>query len=643
MALGYKVALTNVWWNRGGQDVRLFQDTTEQKNYFSSLGLYYNELNNFNLNDNITTSIIFKDKSGRDAETLLKCNYAIVWNTINNTYRYYFITEIKQDSCNQVQVALELDDIQTNFIGHYSEIDSPFIKQWTGNSLAYTAGSGYHYDFTTEKSLLSTGDSPELFNKSSNEVFMQHSQSVDFNNWVNANIKAWRYVFVNENNKLGAPLLSDPDGALGLIISMCFTKEGEELVNLPYGAISAPIYNTSKRIYLKYTYSGVDYYGILSPASIQSFFNLTPSFEGDLNNYPIGTYGIEEKISNLMPFSYYGTGYTIDSDGDLIINCNTSGATNLNKNSVLFYLAERTDGGLLHTTKADADFYVCSGYYQDKTTLYGQATLPALKNLYSDNNTKLLDFNYTKFRLRIANQYYDYNPLAWLNHKDLTVAGVYYTEVLKAGISKIYFRLSSKDLYLEPNETDYTGLVTSLDLTEPLLTNQWADYFASHKNYYLQTAFNNSMTLIGKPATSSSKAYMQGSSFVSKALNQQWDKEDMQQTPNGLSNANGDPYFNLFVGGIKPKFEVITINHYTKKSLISDFIMQGQPYNQYIDLSRVLFIHNNYDVVSMDIHRISYNLSTKEYQRLKDKLALINRYWYNDLHNIDDPNYRILT
>ena len=493
---------------------------------------------------------------------------------------------------------------------------------------------------------LSTGDKPELFNKSSNEVFIEHSQSVDFNNWVNVNIKAWRYVFVNDNNKLGSPLLSDPDGALGLIISICSTKDGEVSISLPYGAISGPIYKTSKRIYLKYTYSGVDYYGLLSSASVQSFFGLTPSFEGDLNNFPIGTYGIEEKISNILPFSYYGTGYTIDADGDLIINCNTSGATNLNKNSVLFYLAQRTAGGLLHTTKAEADMFVCSGYYQDKVTLYGRATLPSLTNLYSDNNTKLLDFNYTKFRLRIANQFYDYNALAWLYNRGQTVAGCYYTEVLKAGISKIYFRLAASPagfVYLTPNETDYTGLVTSLDLTEPLLTNQWADYFASHKNYYLQTAFNNAMTLVGKPATSGSKAYAQGTSFVAKALNQRWDMEDMQQTPNALSNANGDPYFNIYVEGIKPRFEIITINDYTKKSLISDFMMQGQPYNQYLALDHVLFIHNNYDVLSMDIHKISYNLSTKEYQRLKDKLSLVNRFWYNDSSNIDSPNYRILT
>ena len=49
MALGYKIALTNVWWNRGGQDTRLFQNTTERETYFSNKGLYFNDLVNFNI------------------------------------------------------------------------------------------------------------------------------------------------------------------------------------------------------------------------------------------------------------------------------------------------------------------------------------------------------------------------------------------------------------------------------------------------------------------------------------------------------------------------------------------------------------------------------------------------------------------
>ena len=136
MALGYKIALTNVWWKRGGQDIRLFANTTEQQTYFSNLGLYWNDLVNFNMNDNITTTITFKDKSGRDAETLLKCNYAIVWNTIKSTYRYYYIVSISQDSANQVVVSLDLDDVQTNFIGNTDKYTNVFVSIYCVNLIS---------------------------------------------------------------------------------------------------------------------------------------------------------------------------------------------------------------------------------------------------------------------------------------------------------------------------------------------------------------------------------------------------------------------------------------------------------------------------------------------------------------------------
>ncbi|MBO7713494.1 MAG: hypothetical protein J6S85_07975, partial [Methanobrevibacter sp.] len=93
MALGYKVAIFNVWWRRGEVDTRFFSSKADQKTYFDSKTLYFNDLNNFNINDNITTVITFRDASGRSIDDLLKCNYAIVKDS-NSNYRYFFITAI---------------------------------------------------------------------------------------------------------------------------------------------------------------------------------------------------------------------------------------------------------------------------------------------------------------------------------------------------------------------------------------------------------------------------------------------------------------------------------------------------------------------------------------------------------------------
>ena len=643
MALGYRVAILSVWWNRGELDTRFFSSKANQKTYFDNIGLTWNSLNNFNINDNITTTIIFRDNSGRTIDTLLKCNYAIVKDK-NENYRYYFITNIVQDSSNQIMTTLELDDIQNNLIGNVDKFNYPFVKNWTGNNYVYdTILNTYRFDFTGFKTYQDTGDAPQLFNRNSNEVFMRYTDIEAVDTWLNENIEAWRYVFVNDNNQLGAPQLSNTS-QLNLITSECLINIGAQDVRLPYGAISCPIYKkaSTKRIYIKYDYNGNTYYMKLMSSDIDGFFMLQ---DANISNYPIGTYAIEEKISNVLPYgklNSFISNYTIDNDGDLIINATipTGGDAPKRSGYEAYYMSNLAE--TLGTTKADANLSVVSGYFQKDNNIVCTSTYQANFNFSTpyNENMKLLDINYSKLRLRIANQFYDYNPLAYFNayNKDVSML---YTEALKVGISKIYFRLDYKGEYRQPNLTDYTGLVTSLDLTEPLLTNQWSEYLAQHKNYYLQTAFNNAMSLsTGMLGSKNSKqAIKSGMSTFASIYNEQLDRENMQQSPNALANANGDPYFNLKVEGIKPRLEYLSVADATKQSIISNFKEYGVPYNRIIELSQVLDSHSSYDFVSCIINKVDLNLSTKEYIRIKDIMASGRRFWYTDNVNLSALNY----
>lgn len=643
MALGYRVAILSVWWNRGEVDTRFFSSKADQKTYFDNKSLIWNSLNNFNINDNITTTIIFRDNSGRSIDTLLKCNYAIVKDK-NENYRYYFITNIVQDSSNQIMATLDLDDIQNNFIGHVNDFNTPFVKNWTGNNYIYDSiPNTFRYDFTAYKTYQDTGDAPQLFNKSSSEVFMEYTGIEAIDTWLNTNIEAWRYVFINDNNELGAPMLSNTS-SLNLISSECLINIGAQDVRLPYGAISCPIYKkgTSKYIYIKYDYNGNTYYMKLYPSNIDGFFMLQ---DANISNYPIGTYAIEEKISNVLPYgksNSYVSNYTIDADGDLIINCTIPTGFDAPKRSGYEAYYMSTLGEALSTTKENANLCVVSGYWQADNNITCKSTFQANFSFSVPNNEhlKLLDINYSKLRLRIANQFYDYNPLAYFTSHNKDVSMIY-TEALKVGISKIYFRLDSKGEYKQPNLTDYTGLITSLDLTEPLLTNQWSDYLANHKNYYLQTAFNNAMSLstgmLG--AKTSKQAIKSGMSTFASIYNEQLDRENQQQSPNALANANGDPYFNLKVEGIKPRLEYLSVADDTKASIVSKFKEQGVPYNRIITLHLILDSHSAYDYVRCIINKVNFDLSTKEYIRLKDLLSSGLRFWYSDTINLSTINY----
>lgn len=639
MALGYQVAIFNVWWRRGEVDTRFFSSKSDQKTYFDSKTLYWNPLNNFNINDNITTMIIFRDSSGRSIADLLKCNYAIVKDS-NNNYRYFFITSIKQDSGGQIIVSLDLDDIQNNLIGNLTNFSPVLIKRWNGFNYIKDASNNKYYDFSDAyKSYISTEDSPVLYNKSTEDIVISFTEDTNIDKWLNDNVECWRYVFVNDNQNLIAPLISSRNQYQS-VISMCLSKVKSRTIINHYGAISCPIYkeDTTKRIYIKFEFNSTTYYYKLD--NLDGFFNIQA--DSQLGNYPIGKFGIEEKISNIPPVDYIGS-MQIDGDGDLIINANLSSGEAPVCNGTYFYMSYNPVS-LTATSKDTAMDSVASGYYQSKSTYLASAPINLGINDEEYTNVKLFDFNYYKIRLRIANQHYDYNALAYLNNV-IQVNGrlsFEYTEVLKVGISKIYLRLRPNGEYKSPNSYDYTGLITSLDLTEPILTNQWQDYLASHKNYYMQTAFNNTIGLfsgLGKAMGTGDNykalvgSFNTGMDFMSDVLNQQWERENMQATPNSLSNANGDPYFNAEVSGIKPKLDILDMANNTKLLINQKLNKEGYDFNRIVDIASIptiMDLHKNYEAVSFVIDKINTNISEKEYERLKNKCASLNRYWHTD-------------
>ena len=657
MALGYKIALTNVWWKRGGQDIRLFANTTEQQTYFSNLGLYWNDLVNFNMNDNITTTITFKDKSGRDAETLLKCNYAVVWNTLKSTYRYYFIVSIAQDSYNQVIVSLDLDDVNTNLVANLAKNWSVFVERWTGLNYVYDGNDTFYKFNDTRISYMPQGDAPLLKNIGTNEVKIKQYNDTTLDNWLFDNIDHWEYIFLVENNQLLAPKIDSNQWAREGILSNCYINElkGDKL---PYGAISVPIYrkNSTKRIYVKYNYNSQDYYLFLAPTSFYAFFNTLFTKQGDdpKTNAPQGTYGIERKSSNICPLKFYT--YSIDADGDIIIegkvraysNYEIADGDNAYLDYCYFYLASGTGLGS-NTTKANAQYGIISGYNQNNSTYEAEANHDLPIAPLVQNNVKFFDNEYSRLRVRIGSQGYDYTPLLLINSKDQTTIDLQYTEVLKVGVSKIYLRAKSSGKYSSSQQYDYTGLVASLDLTEPLLTNQWADYLASHKNYYMQTAFNNTIGLVrGGFKSMASEDTTKGSAlavdtmltYVQNVKNQYYDRDDMMHAPNQLSNANGDPYFNISVDGIRPKLDSFYIMS-NQDAILSNWEKYGVLYNRGFTLGEVINKHYKYDALSCIIDVVVDNMSNKEYDRLKSYMSKVHRYWHVETDTLGE-NYYIL-
>ena len=664
MALNYKVAIISTWWKKGGLDVRFFDTKSNQKTYFDNLISGWSDLLNFNFNDNITTTLTFIDSTTRNIETLLKCNYAIVKDS-NNNYRYFFISSIMADSNRKVIIDIELDDINTNLVENLNV--RAFINNWTGgNIIRYLEGGTYKYKFDfTNKTLVPTEDAPQLFNNTSVKGFIKHSNLSNINTWLNENVEAWQWTFINANNNLISPLVNSTwfESINNIINIVKFSSNNS--VTLPYKTLCSPIYKegSTKKIYIKCNdsdYGSTIYFKLDSIATLM-FFTLEGYIQGHgtlYKNGPIGTYGLVQKISNLGVLSannLIASKYEIDANGDLIITCSNNvvfkNLFNFENTSFVMF-CQNWDGSNPPISKATAYYGIVGGYMQTNTTFELEFDNPIkLEGLTETEakieDTKLLDANYTKLRLRIANQEYNYNPIAYLDNTNITKITAYYTEVIQVGTSKIYLRLKNNDEY-KNNEVDYVGLIASLDLSTPLLTNQWSDYLASHKNYYMQTAFNNTIGLVkGYSGALTSKTGLQAITkgmtttmdYFSNIKNQNWERENMQQAPDGLSNANGDPYFNLAISGIKPTLDFLTLSNKDRLCIIEKFKKLGVPYEEYKNLTQVILKHNNYDFINCSLEKNTYNISNLEYERLFRKLYNGVRLWYNDNTTLKDINY----
>jgi len=644
MALNYQVAILNVWWNRGEVDTRLFYSKSDRDLYFNGLNPYWNSLNNFNIRDNITTNIVFRDNSDRTIDELLKCNYAIVRHLVGEntyTYRYYYIVHVEQDSNNQILCTLDLDDVQNNLYDLINQNNPFYVKNWTGFNYKSNGWINY-YSLDLPKQMATTGDAPSLYNTHSERIKIKQYDIEALDNWLYNNISAWRYIYCVQNNNLCRPR-NDVNDHVNLALGIgVFTTIKGNFTGLPYCAVSDPIYSGDKKIYIKYNVSGTDYYMKLESVGIEAFFNV----EADgYSNFPMGTYGFCQKYSVLAPFAD-NLNYEIDADGDLILTASINSLPNYN---IVLSLNQvfRTSLNMpqyANTSKATAETGIIGGIGQRKTTYDAVASNPITINDVGFASMKILDQEYTKLRVRVANQSYDYNPLALLTDTNASEIGFKYTEILKVGINKIYLRATGNGLYTSAEESDYTGLIASIDSTEPVLTNQWADYVASNKNYYMQTMYNNTASLVntwvsalgGSPEQAITKGVMGGYNYSINTIEKNLEYGNMKLAPNGLSNANGDPYFNLEVSGIAPMLDLYETKEKTKDSIIEKFMLQGMPINNLMLPNQVFYTHKSYDAISCTLY-LAPNMSTKEFERLKAYLNTNHRYWYKDTIDFDNP------
>lgn len=674
MSLKYKIALCNVFWSEDGIDTRYFSTISDQNSYFDTLtsGLF-SPLVNFEMGNNIQTSIVYTDKSLRDGSTLCKCNYAVVLKTeIDENEqetileRRYFFAYPSQVSGSKMKVRLSLDDIQTNYFAHKSTIAPCFIKKAHLNRFIQDPDHSHMVLLNTKP------DSPLFERETTSELSkrlvlrkklkLKVFEDTTLNNWYNDNVIGWVYIYLDKNHKYKFfdPTYTNPldsndhvnssEYAVGQGVNRVYGQK--TFIEGCCGVLAYPICKDGKYIRCGYGNSNTQYITI-SASGFNSF----------RNNNSYNSYIKSIKFSILPPHKFTATEETkISIDTISTSQYLTIGWGFDIQESPLFAYGIRGFEGI-------------SGYTLNSSS-NGSGVLRVVEGFtfecipYNmDNSDQNFTLNYTKeyikqttgmnfytsamepkmrgmdfVELRITNergQYFSYD-IEKLNQSQLVFE---YSEPLSPDITRSYTRLKglSNSLYIEDTKQNLTGLVDSADMSLMVDNDQLSQMLSQNKNFYLQ----NALDIWGKGLFSgvigSFKANPIGiasgvGGVLSGYINQNLTIDNLKNSPHQLINSNGNAYFNAQYTEPGLYIEFYKIIPQELNSVYKTINLEGMTYNQIDSLSNVDNIRKRFNYIEANVEGITAPISNEEKNRLRQRLSKI-RFWNDESLNDYTKNY----
>lgn len=592
----FQIAFTSVAFNNTYDDVYKFESRAEQESFFEVTRLFQNApYVNILLSDFINMTITYK-LVGQTIFDLEKYNYCILRETVTEEdvetykYYYYFINSMTYDSGNQFVIRLECDVMQTYYLGCTFApcvISRAHLDRWksrVGNTVTFN---------NAPNSVMLIPDTATTFSKYSNGrtrlVLPKRFNDDPIIDWLNANVEAWVYIFLNRSDSGTGYTLRQynvklPDGS-SATIELPYPAYDDGSGNYRsqeryFSTLCYPIYRkgVTNKIVVGVTVSNVTAYTTIDGFGEQ-YFN-------ELNNDT--SYYISKQISHIPPFyTFGGAGVEYDiSGGNLIIKSDpTQGVdgrytTELGPNFIITQVVDlqaHTYRGLLNPYL----LWTQIGLVPEDFT--------AFKNTYNINEVVGVDFNpalnpklqsNSFIELVVSNEAgatFTYD-LQKMDNGELKF--IYSEYVAPCGASRGYLRLASAiddyGVYKAPAQSNLTGLTFTQDMNLNYVNNQLASYLANNRNWQTQIgaklaqntfnmiwgAFKNIATLLagGKGGKAGggqqNKALNQervigGGDVLSGAINMAFDlwnislsMDNMRGAPDTMASANGIIMFN---------------------------------------------------------------------------------------------------
>ena len=341
--------------------------------------------------------------------------------------------------------------------------------------------------------------------------------------------------------------------------------------------------------------------------------------------------------------------YELDEDNNLIILGSTFATTGFDNTISVNALGSR----VIQTNASDAAIrigvIISGNVYQsayetdeieiEKQFVFTKTELMGIRN--KNFNPKMLNTNYTNITIASSDgNNFEYDALKIGTNK----LKFLYSEPLVPDVTKYYLRIKSPTgLYIEETNQNYTGLVGSVDNSIPVTNDQYSQYIANNKNFWLQSTGNN----ILNTATNALQSFASGNIVggvrdliggVQTQVNTHLTIDNMKNAPSQLKNASGSALFNNNITGIGIYIEEYDALEHEKQQADDFMYKNGFEYGEIGNVADFDNIRTKFNYLSADVEIITANISNEEKTRLIERLKSV-RFWNSDDIDYINENY----
>lgn len=630
----YQIALTNVDFDNSYENCVRFDSRAEQEAYFK-VNTLFADAPDVNLDFGTLLNTRVTVKKNVVPTKLMGYNYLIVKDTSTQKdldYLYYFIKNIYYDTNDQVILDIELDVINTYLLS--VTFSDCFIEKAHLNRFIDNGDNTVSFDGTADSKLFETEDVvtlPKRLTKRS-KIGLKFTDKDDVDEWLNEHVAYWVYIYLDKNQKYRVTKMGDTNN----------TKTDIYLPDIQY---------------LDYIY---DYdficYPVLKNGSFMIRYNNSITYyvgNTGLTFFESSNTGIKShyyniKFSLVPPFWYLGNiSYSIVGNG-LTINL-----TGTNDNYVNFGGTSMLATYSTSTPALTGDA-ILSGTFKPKNAIESFSIDTNIEYSFNKNaiigadknikfNPKLLGENFKELTLVTQGESFNYD----LQKVNNNVLNFLYTEPLQSEVTKFYFRLKAPTgLYIDDTDNNFMGVVGNVDNAQAIANDQYSNFLANNKNFWLQSnikiaekAFGGvAGGLIGGAIRGDVSSMITGSiigagagatTAITSIIDRNLTVDNMKNAPSMMKNANGNAIFNMMINDLALYIEEYdALNN--EKEMVNDIMFKnGFTVNRIGNISDYLNIRKYFNYVRARLENITSTLQLNNNVREKFKLIFANgvRFW----------------